>query len=280
MRCPRCDIAIPIGGELCTKCGYNVYTKKIDPSWHQPVPKPVPPEPKPIPPAPKPVPPAPKPVPPAPKPEPPAPKLTPPAPKPKKQWFRNIFLTLLACLIGRSVGTMAGSLLAQIELGDVSFRQETVQDTANPAFENYLTQRGLSYVPKLRKSECIIAELEGGYFEVLEYGHTGDRLTEFYETIYLSTDGYSAVEAETFKSNARTLFDSFLNPLYASMEEEMQGSYFILRIHYRKLDNKDVIQVLINDGLVDANSLAGDSVQYISLEETIEEHIANGGIQR
>lgn len=277
MRCPRCDIAIPIGGEMCTKCGYNVRTKKIDPNWHPPVPKPEPPAPKPVPP--KPVPPKPEP----PRPEPPKPvppQPEPPKPKPKKHWFRRICITLLACLIGRCIGYMAGSLWARSELEDFSFQKEAVQETVNPAFDAYLTQRGLSYTPILSKSECVVTELEGGYFEVLEYGHTGDHLTEFYETIYLSMEGYSASEVETFKANARTLFSSLLNPLYTSTTEAVQGNYFILRIHYSGLDSQDVIQTMIHDGFVEADSLLGGKIRYISLEETLNDLLANGGIQR
>lgn len=129
MRCPRCDIAIPIGGEMCTKCGYNVRTKKTDPNWHPPVP-PKPEPPKPVPPKPEP----PKPVP---------PKPEPPKPKPKRRWFRRFCLTLLACIIGRYIGFMAGNLWARIELGDLSFRKESVQETVNPAFDTYTL--GVSY---------------------------------------------------------------------------------------------------------------------------------------
>lgn len=268
MRCPRCDVAIPIGGEMCVKCGYNVRTKKIDPSWHPPVPDPVLPVPDPVPPIPNPIPPVPDPVPPK------------PNPKPKKNWLRRILLTLLACLVGRYIGTMAGSLMARIQLGDFNFQKAAVQEAVNPAFENYLSQKGLSYTPILKKSECVIVELEAGYFEVNEYGHSGDKLKEFYETIYLSTEGYSASELETFKSNARLVFGSLLNPLYATMEEGMQGNYFIIRIHYKNLDDQDIINALISDGFVETDTLAGGSVRYISLEETLKEHLANGNIQR
>lgn len=189
-------------------------------------------------------------------------------------------MTLLACIIGRYIGFMAGNLWARIELGDLSFRKESVQETVNPAFDTYLSQRGVSYTPILKKSECVISELEAGYFEVLEYGHTGDHLKEFYETVYLSMDGYSASEAETFKANAQAAFGMMLNPQYTSIEQEVQGNYLVLRIHYRDLDNQEVIQALINDGFVAADSLLGGKVRYISLEETLKDLLANGDIQR
>lgn len=260
MRCPKCDVAIPIGGEMCTKCGYNVRTMKTDPRWNPP--DPIPPDPIP-----------PDPVPPK------------PGPKPKKpswirRFFRKFLILLVACLIGRFIGWTAGNLWAKIELGDISFPKVAVQKAADPAFENYLTQRGLSYTPKLKKSECIIIELEGGYFSVNEYGYSGDRVTEYYETIYLSMDGCTASEAELFKSNARTIFGALLNPTYASMEEDIQGNCFVLRIHYRDLTDQDVISALINDGFVTPSSLQGDKVRYISMKETLRAHLAGGAIQR
>lgn len=261
MRCSRCDAAIPIGGEMCVKCGYNMRTKKTEPNWVSPIPDPAPPIPDPIPPIPDPIPPVPK-------------------PKPKKHWFRGIFLTLLACLVGRYVGNLVGNLMAQRNLQGTNYHQESVQETANPAFEIYLSQKGLSYTPRLRNSECFITELEAGYFEVMEFGHSDDKLTEFYETIFLSMEGYSASEAEDFKSNALLAFGAILNPLYASMEEETQGNFYVLRIHYSNLDDQNVIQTMVNDGFVEANSLIGRSVRYISMEKTIEHHLANGSIQR
>lgn len=262
MRCPRCNTAIPIGGEMCVKCGCNVNTGKTDPRWTPPEP----PKPVPDPPILDPI---------------PVPDPTPPKPQPpKKHWFRRILITLLACLIGRYIGSMAGSLWARIELGDISSPKAAVQETVNPAFDDYLSQRGLSYSPILKKSKCVISELETGYFEVLEYGYSGDRLKEFYETIYFSMDGYSADEAENLKANARATFSMMLNPLYTTVEEEIQGNYLVIRIHYKNLDDQEIIQALIADGMVEADNLLGGTVRYISLEETMKEHLEGGGIQR
>lgn len=259
MRCPKCNSAIPIGGEMCVKCGYNVRTKQTDQNWNPPAL--VPPPPPSVPPV-----------------DDTIPASVPP--KPKKHWFRRALVILLACLIGRYIGSMAGRLWARIELGDFSFQKALVQETVNPAFDVYLTQKGLSYSPLLKKSECFISELEAGYFEIMECGYSGDKLTESYETIYLSLEGYSASDAETLKSNAKVIFGTLLNPAYATMEESVQGNYYVLRIHYRDLDDKDVIQAMIADGFVEESSLTDGKVRYISLKKTTEAYLANGDIQR
>lgn len=235
MRCPRCNVAIPNGSEVCPECGCHVCAEK-----------------------------------------------SPAAQKPKKSWLQRLISVLVVIAIvsaARYVGEMAGEKAARSMQEPDSSPQTAVQETVNPAFEAYLSQRGAVYESRLADSECVILELDGGFFEVLEYGHIGDRLTEFYETIYLSMAGYSAEEVELVKSNAREVFGSALNPSYTSMDEDVQGEYLLLQIHWKNLADPEVVQELTQDGLTTSEE-QGDEIDFLSLKITLEDVLAKGGIQR
>ena len=248
MRCPRCNIAIPNGSEVCPECGCHVCAGE-----------------------------------------------SPAAQKPKRSWFQRIISVLAVIAIvaaARYVGEKAGEKVSRSMQEPDSSPQIAVQETVNPAFEAYLSQRGVTYECKLQESECFIQEVGGddyfavraglkdGSFEVLEYGYTGDRLTESYDTAYLSIEGYSADEVEKFKSHVRELVSTLVHPQHTSVDEEVQGDYLVIQIHWKNLDDTEVIRELVEDGFFHEDLLQGETVHFLSLEQTREELLEKGCIQR
>lgn len=275
MRCPKCNAALPIGGKVCRKCNYNVYTQKMETSQTQPAP------PQHIPP---------KPV-QTPVPLQPATEKKPskPASKPKSKagkWVLTILLALLATGIGRYVGGLAGRSMAENWGKDSESGysyQDKAEETVNPAFEEFLADRGVSFSPDITamNSECFAAELEDGMLEILEFGYKGDVVKEQIDTLFYPISGYSDADIALMESNARELFDAMADNSYTTVKyDRIEGMYIVIQLHFTDMDNQSTIQAMTDLGMIQKDASSGKNVDFVSIERTTAALLENGYIQR
>lgn len=303
MRCPKCDVAIPIGQEVCVRCGYNVRTKmverKVEPIKQEP-PRKEPPKPVPKVVCPKcgtelsngtnvcpkcsyniwtgryekreePVPPSPK-----------------PAPKKENGFVKFLKRFGYACLIV-TVSYMVRLGIGMLFSNNVSSKPSAsrttaqVQETAaptvesvNPAFTAVLQAKGLSYTPQLtsKSSECYVIEQED-YVEVIEFSFSGDRLLEMYDTVYYSLNEYNGSEVEEVKKALMEHFQDQVSPSYASVTGNTYGSYYGVTLHFTNMTSKLNMQAMFIDGWLESG--VGD---YISKSSYVNDLMAQGAIQR
>lgn len=280
MRCPKCDVAIPIGGDMCVKCGYNVRTKKIDPKWNPPAPKPVPPTPAPVPPAPKPVPPIPDPVPPTPK------------PKPRKSFWKKLVITIIACLIGRGIGHVAGSWMAHRDLSDRSASRQAIMEKipettetkeASPEFQAFLQAHGiLNYEPNIKGKnvECFAIDQGDGIFEFMEFGYSGDTIREFQDMIFIPLSGMSGSEKDAVVNSVKQQFAPLSSLNNSTVNYDQSENYLVAIITYQDVHKSANIRAMTELGIIDKDYTSGQYATSVSLSKTKADLLANGAIQR
>lgn len=279
MRCPKCNVAIPIGGEMCVKCGYNVHTRRTDPNWNPP-PKPVPPTPAPVPPVPDPVPPVPDPVPPTPK------------PKPRSSTWKRLVITLIACLIGRGIGHFAGSWIAQRELSDRSTSRPSIFEKApetteakeaSPEFQAFLQAHGiLNYEPNIKGKnvECFAIDQGDGIFEFMEFGYSGDTIREFLDMIFIPLSGMSSSEKDAFVNSVKQQFASLSSLNNCTVTYDQSEYYLVTMISYQDIHKAANIRAMTDLGIIDKDYTSGQYATTVSLSKTKADLLANGAIQR
>lgn len=287
MRCPRCNVAIPIGGEMCVKCGYNVHTKRTDPKWNPPAPKPVPPTPDPVPPIPDPVPPVPDPIPPVPDPVPPTPK-----PKPRRNTWKRLLITLIACLIGRGVGHVAGSWIAQREFSNRSTSRQSIFEKApeateakeaSPEFQAFLQAHGiLDYEPNLKGNnvECFAIDQGDGIFEFMEFRYSGDTIREFQDMIFIPLSGMSSSEKDALVNSVKQQFAPLSSLDNCTVTYDQSEYYLATIITYQDVHKAANIRAMTDLGIIDKDYTTGLYATSVSLNKTKADLLANGAIQR
>lgn len=273
MRCPKCNVAIPIGGEMCVKCGYNVRTKRTDPNWNPPAPKPVPPTPDPVPPVPTPVPPTPK-------------------PKPRTSIWKRLIVTIIACLIGRGIGHVAGSWIAQRELSDRSDSRQAIFEKipettevkeASPEFQVFLQSHGLlGYEPNIKGKnvECFAIDQGDGIFEFMEFGYSGDTIREFQDMIFIPLSGMSSSEKDALVNSVKQQFAPLSSLNNCTVTYDQSEYYLVTIITYQDVHKSANIRAMTDLGIIDKDYISGQYATTVSLSKTKADLLANGAIQR
>lgn len=275
MRCPKCNDVLPIGGKVCKKCNFNIYTNQYEVSPPQPVPvKPVQP-----------------PVPPQPvsQQKPTNQKTANQKPKQKSKaltWIITVLVALLATGVGRYVGGLVGRSVAenwQKDSGNGYAYQEEVDATVNPAFDTFLLNRGLTYTPVITAmdSECFAVELEDGMVEILEFGYTGDVVKEQVDTVYYPISDLSEEDISIVEANVRDIFGAMTDSGLAEVRYDRIGEqYLVAQLRFTSLDTKNAIQAMTDAGLLQKDAATGKYVDYISMDKTAAALLENGFVQR
>ena len=303
MRCPKCDSPMPIGGKVCKNCNFNAYTNQYEsapakpvqpvrqpaaqqPARQTPVQQPTAPRAVPQRPAVNPTP-VPKPVQqaaPAQKPQ----QSTVKPQKKKDNGFKRLISGALTLVLTVTAGYVAKNLTYNMVTGHKNKQSVTSQQVAaaptertiNPAYTALLEKHGVTYTEKTSSMEstCLAYE-EDGVLYILELGYWQDVVNEEVDTFYYPLSVY---DENLLKSNIDASIDSHLN-LRNHMDvsySRIGDQYLMVQMHIDNMNHRDVIETLFLSGYLQVDTETFQVPDKISLEATVNEHLANGYIQK
>lgn len=147
--------------------------------------------------------------------------------------------------------------------------------TDSTALEQYMwDEYGIEFYETVfysSKSGRFVAE-ESGMIDVMEYGYDGDMVNELAESLYISTEGYTASEVQSIVDSLETSFaftDDYEDAFVYVWEED---GYVVMYMYLCNLDNPDNVEEFVKRGLI----IADEGTEQISFSMSAGSLVSSG----
>lgn len=113
---------------------------------------------------------------------------------------------------------------------------------------------------------------ESGMIDVMEYGYEGDMVHELAESLYISTEGYTASEVQSIVNSLETSFaftDDYEDAFVYVWEED---GYVVMYMYLCNLDNPDNVEEFVKRGLI----VADEGTKQISFSMSAGALVSSG----
>lgn len=203
------------------------------------------------------------------------------APKDKKKILISLAIVLCAYLIGKFV--IAPAMLSDPKVTtttnpfDISADLSSAVTVVNPDYQAILNEAFIVHVPpffSMMDTTSLIMKTEDGVICCADYGHDGDIIKLWVETMYVPLNDYTEEQKTAVQNSMKEEFASIEALSFCTVEYKMLNNSLKIICTYNNADDPATLKEMYNAGITTVN----DGV--LSMNMTEDTLISQGFIKK